>query len=624
MAYLEEITSPRDLRQLDYRQLELLCGEIREFLIANVSKTGGHLSSNLGVVELSVAMHRCFRSPQDVFVFDVGHQCYTHKLLTGRREGFARLRMPGGISGFPSPAESKHDVMRAGHASNAISAAIGIAQAKKLKNEPGYVIAIVGDGALTGGMVYEGINNIGNLNNLILVLNDNTMSISKNVGALAHYLTKLRTNPQYFKTKQDIKAVLSNTPVIGDGVKRSIQTIKSVVRKSLYHATFFEEFGLRYIGPVDGHDLLTLCGLFTTLRKLNRPMIVHVETQKGRGYKPAESNPGAFHGVGAFNARGITDPDVAPQNSFSTVFGQKLAELGESNPRICAITAAMKYATGLQYFKKAHMERFFDVGMAEEHAVTFAAGLATQGFIPVVAIYSTFLQRSYDQIIHDAVLGRHNILFAVDRAGLVAGDGETHQGIYDAAYFSQQPDVPVISPSNYTQLRFWLEKLLTAYDTPRVLRYPRGEEPPALASDAPCSGNLYEVYPAREPAKVAIITYGIETAQARIAAESLNAQGTAADIYQLVQINPLGSELIARLLPYEALLFAEEGILRGGIGEHLAMDLLAQGYKGRYIHCGIADNRVPHASHEELLALNGLNGAQLAETLLKWRDNPCA
>ncbi len=623
MAYLEDITSPRDLRQLDYRQLEILCEEIREFLIFNVSRTGGHLSSNLGVVELLVALHRCFRSPQDVFVFDVGHQCYTHKLLTGRREGFARLRMTGGVSGFPNPAESKHDALRAGHASNAISAAVGVARAKKLSGDPGYVIAVVGDGALTGGMVYEGMNNIGSLNNLIIILNDNTMSISKNVGALAHYLTKLRTNPQYFKTKQDIKTVLSNTPVIGDGVKKSIQTIKSVVRKSLYHSTFFEEFGLRYIGPVDGHNLLTLCGLFSAVRKLNRPMILHVETQKGKGFKPAESNPGAFHGVGAFNARSIADPDAAPQNSFSTVFGQQLAELGEANPCICAITAAMKYGTGLQYFKKAHPDRFFDVGMAEEHAVTFASGLASQGYVPVVAIYSTFLQRSYDQIIHDAVLGKHNILFAVDRAGLVAGDGETHQGIYDAAFFSQQPDMPIISPANFAQLRYWLDKLLTQYTVPRVLRYPRGEESPAFAPAETCSGRLYEVYAAQASAKTAIVTYGIETAQARMAAARLAEAGVATDVVQLVQINPLPDDLLAKLQSYDALLFAEEGIVHGGIGEHLAADLLTRHYKGRYKLCGISRNSVPHATYEELLAQNGLDGESLAKALLDWRDTPC-
>ena len=620
MAYLEEISSPKDLRKLDYRQLELLCEEIRAFLIANVSKTGGHLSSNLGVIELTVALHRSFRSPQDVIVFDVGHQCYTHKLLTGRQEGFARLRMSGGISGFPSPVESKHDVLRAGHASNSISAAIGLAQAKKLKNEPGYVVAVIGDGALTGGMVYEGINNIGNLDNLIIILNDNTMSISKNVGALAHYLNKLRTSPQYYKTKQDVKAVLANTPVIGDGMRKSIQTIKSVVRKSLYHSTFFEEFGLRYIGPVDGHDLLTLCGLFTAVRKLNKPMILHIETQKGKGFKPAENNPGAFHGVGAFNAAAIADPDVAPQNSFSTVFGEKLAELGNSDPRLCAITAAMKYGTGLQYFKKVRRERFFDVGMAEEHAVTFAAGLAAQGMLPVVAIYSTFMQRAYDQIIHDAVLGGHNILFAVDRAGLVAGDGETHQGIYDAAYFSQQPDLPVVSPSNYTELRYWLERLISQYEVPRILRYPRGEEPAVLVGAEPCSGNLYEVYSTGETAKAAIITYGIETAQARAAAATLAAQEMPVDVYQLVQINPIPEGIAEHLLEYDVLLFAEEGIVRGGIGEHLALDLLEKGFAGRYIHRGIACNRVDHASFEELLLQNGLDEGSLVKILLEWRD----
>ena len=432
---LDTIHSPADVKRLDFGQLQELCAEIRAFLIDSVSKTGGHLSSNLGTIELTVALHKVFATPSDKFVWDVGHQCYTHKILTGRREGFDRLRMLGGISGFPSPRESEHDAFIAGHGNTSLSAAIGMAQAKKLRHEPGKVIAVVGDGAFTGGMIYEGMNNIRSLNNLIVVLNDNKMSISKNVGSVAQYLTQLRTSPRYFKAKRDVESLLDSTPVVGGAIKAGIQTVKSAFRRSLYHSTMFEEMGFQYVGPVDGHDVKELSMLFDAYRQeQSAPLFVHVLTIKGKGFTPAEQNPGEFHGVSAFDVNHLTDPDVAPDSSFSTVFGQQLAQLAGQDERICAITAAMKYGTGLQYFYKQHKSRFFDVGMAEQHAVTFAAGLAANGMRPVVSIYSTFLQRGYDQIIHDVNLQRLSVLFAVDRAGLVPGDGETHQGIYAVSY----------------------------------------------------------------------------------------------------------------------------------------------------------------------------------------------
>lgn len=596
---LEKVQSPADIKKMDYRELEELCSEIREFLIDKVSKTGGHLSSNLGVIELTVAIHRVFNSPKDVIVFDVGHQCYTHKLLTGRREGFDNLRKANGASGFPTPVESKHDIVRAGHASAALSTAIGIARAKKINNEPGMVIAIVGDGAFTGGMTYEGINNINGLDNIVIVLNDNNMSISKNVGALAHYLTTLRTSPQYYKAKNDVKIVLDNTPVIGGGIKNGIQSFKTSLRKSIYHTTFFEEMGLRYLGPVDGHDLPALCNVFGAIRQLKKPALLHVETVKGKGFVPAEKNPGAFHGVPAFNIEKITDPDVSPRDSFSTTFGRELASLAAENKKICAITAAMKYGTGLQFFKKAHIDRFYDVGMAEEHAVTFAGGLAAGGMLPVVAIYSTFLQRAYDQIIHDVMLGGQNVLFAIDRAGLVPDDGETHQGIYDAAFLSQQADMPIVSPSNYAELQFWLKKLINDYTCPRAIRYPRGTEPASLA-EKPCSGNSYDHLVASKKPKAAIVTYGAETAEALEAAEHLEKSDISVDVFQMVMINPLPEGLVQKLLKYPVIVFPEEGIARGGIGEHLTVELYKEGYSGQFIHKAVTDIHLNHAPLAQL------------------------
>mgnify|MGYP000778407571 CR=1 FL=1 len=399
-----------------------------------------------------MALHRVLETPKDKIVFDVGHQCYTHKLLTGRRKQFDHLRQLDGISGFPNPNESVHDAFIAGHGNTALSLAIGMAWAKKIKHEPGLVVALIGDGAFTGGMVYEGMNNIGGLDNLLVILNDNKMSISKNVGALARYLTHLRTTTAYYDAKDNVRSFLDGVPLIGPPMKKSLMGAKTLVRRAMYHSTMFEDMGFEYIGPVDGHNVEELERTLRSIYQRPGPHFLHVVTKKGKGYQPAEMNPGNYHGVSAFDPDGMPDPEVAPKESFSTVFGKLLVQEGTQNPKLCAITAAMKYGTGLQFFAHRHPQRFFDVGMAEQHAVTFAAGLASQGMLPVVCIYSTFLQRSYDQIIHDVNLLKENVLFAIDRAGFVPADGETHQGIYDAAFLSQL-NIPVYAPSNYEELK---------------------------------------------------------------------------------------------------------------------------------------------------------------------------
>lgn len=616
MAYplLERIQAPGDVKLLAESDLPQLCEEIRQFLIQSVSSTGGHLSSNLGVVELTVALHRTLDLPQDKILFDVGHQCYTHKLLTGRREGFAALRQKEGISGFPNPKESNCDTFVAGHGSAALSTAIGIARAKKIKNEPGKVVVIVGDGAFTGGMVYEGMNNVSKLNNLIVILNDNKMSISKNVGQMANYLTRLRTDPKYFHAKAQMETVLDSIPLVGDTLVKALQGGKQLVRRGIYHSTMFEEMGFQYIGPVDGHDVVALEHMLTNLREQFAPIFLHVVTQKGKGLKQAEENPGEFHAVSSIDLNHLTDPELSPKDSFSTVFGSTLAELGNQEPRLCAITAAMKYGTGLNFFKHAHVDRFFDVGMAEEHAVSFAAGLASQGLLPVVAIYSTFFQRAYDQIIHDVNLMKLDVLFAVDRAGLVPGDGETHQGIYDTAFFSQI-GIPIYAPANYDELKYWLRYLVCEAHGPRMIRYARGEQKPALAALG-CSGNLFDQIEMREGAQVALVSYGAQTEEIIAACDLLQQNHVPADCFKLVRLYPLPEGICDKLKRYNVILFTEDSVRTGSIGEQLCFALQQSGWKGTFLLRAVDNTHLLHANVPQLRRDQGLDAAALTADVL--------
>ena len=616
-SLLDKINQPSDLKKLTPQQVEQLCAEIRHFLLENISKTGGHLASNLGMVELTVALHRVLETPQDKIVFDVGHQCYTHKLLTGRREQFDHLRQLNGISGFPNPNESEHDAFIAGHGNTALSLAIGMAWAKKINHEPGLVAAVIGDGAFTGGMVYEGMNNIGGLDNLLVILNDNKMSISKNVGALPRYLTHLRTTTAYYDAKDNVRSFLDRIPVVGTPLKKGLTNTKTVLRRAMYHSTMFEDMGFEYIGPLDGHNTEEL---ERTLRSISRrpgPHFLHVVTKKGKGYRPAEQNPGNFHGVSAFDPvdpDGMPDPEVAPKESFSTVFGRLLDQEGMCNQKICAITAAMKYGTGLQFFAHSHPQRFFDVGMAEQHAVTFAAGLASQGMLPVVCIYSTFLQRSYDQIIHDVNLLHENVVFAIDRAGFVPADGETHQGIYDAAFLSQL-GMPIYAPSNYEELQYWLHQLLqNEMQGPRAIRYPRGGQSSRLAQYG-CSQQEYDVLVQNAGAKAVLISYADEMEDLLQAAEKLNEESNVADAIKLVKLYPFTDDFIDAVMNYKIVLFAEECIANGGIGEHLEYILQQKGWKGQFIHCAVRTACLPHATVPQIKQYTGLDAQSLAEAV---------
>ena len=611
---LDNIDQPSDLKNLDKEQVNKLCAEIRQFLLRNISRTGGHLASNLGAVELTVALHRVMTTPMDKIVFDVGHQCYTHKLLTGRRSGFAKLRQLDGISGFPNPNESEHDAFIAGHGNTALSLSIGMAWAKKIRHEPGWVVAVIGDGAFTGGMVYEGMNNIGSLDNLLVILNDNKMSISHNVGALARYLTHLRTTTAYFDAKNNVRSFLDSVPVVGTPLKKALTEGKTLLRRAMYHSTMFEDMGFQYIGPVDGHNEEELERTLRTISQRPGPHFLHVVTKKGKGYQPAEMNPGNYHGVSAFDPDGMPDPEVSPKESFSTTFGQALAREAAQNSRICAITAAMKYGTGLQFFSHSAPERFFDVGMAEQHAVTFAAGLASQGMLPVVCIYSTFLQRSYDQIIHDVNLLRENVVFAIDRAGFVPADGETHQGIYDPAFLSQL-GMPLYAPSNYQELNYWLQQLLSdRFHGPRAIRYPRGGQDAALAEFG-CTGEDYDFLCKADDATIVLVSYADELADLLQAERELQQKSIACDVIKSVKLYPFTDKMIADLSKYKIILFAEECIANGSIGEHLEYALQQNGWNGRFIHCAVRNACLPHASVAQIKQATGLDAAHLVQAV---------
>lgn len=611
---LDAIRGPEDLKRLTEKQVVQLCGEIRSFLVDSVLHTGGHLASNLGTVELTVALHRVLNSPQDKIVFDVGHQCYTHKLLTGRKAGFARLRQRDGISGFPNPRESSHDAFVAGHGNTALSLAIGMAWAKKLKNEPGWVVAIIGDGAFTGGMIYEGMNNISSLNNLMVILNDNGMSISKNVGAMARYLTHLRASPEYFRANQHLSGVLSRVPLIGEPVHRFLSRAKTIVRRTMYDSTMFENMGFQYLGPLDGHKVLELEQTLRNITVRSGPLFLHVVTTKGKGYPPAEQNPGEFHGVSAGSQGYVPDPEVAAPASFSTVFGKALCEAASADKKICAITAAMKYGTGLQFFGHAYRDRFFDVGMAEQHAVTFAAGLASQGMTPVAAIYSTFLQRAYDQILHDVCLLRVKVIFAIDRAGLVPADGETHQGIYDPAFLSEA-GIPIYSPSNYAELCYWLVQLVgPRYTGPQALRYPRGGESAALARYG-CTGCAFDFLTGQPEADTVLVSYGSEVEDVLAAGAALEAQGIPCRVCKLVKIFPFTDEFLHAIERFDTILFAEECVCAGGIGQQLVARLTEDGWRGTFIHRAVDNTKLTHATVPELKELQGLDAASLVQAV---------
>ncbi len=600
---LENIHKPADVRELSAEQLSQLCQEIRQVLMQTVSQNGGHLASNLGTVELTVALHRQFDSPNDKIVFDVGHQCYTHKLLTGRYDQFASLRKQGGLSGFTRPKESEHDLFVSGHSSTSISAGLGLAVADGLNDRAHYTISVIGDGALTGGLAYEGLNNAGRMKNhrQIIVINDNKMSISGNVGGMARHMAAIRIRPGYFKAKSGFANFLIHIPLIGKWLHRVFFRLKTMLKNLLYHSTVFEELGFSYIGPIDGHDIHQLEKALEIAKHTRRPALVHVCTCKGKGYAFAEKTPKDYHGVSS--GMDLDTGECAPaSDSFSHVFGQTLCRLAEQNPKICAVTAAMCDGTGLAEFARRFPERFFDVGIAEGHAVTFASGLAKGGMIPFVAIYSSFLQRGYDQLIHDAAAQGVKVIMCVDRAGIVGEDGEMHNGLFDVSFLRSVPNITVYSPANFEQLSNVMEQAVAAPDQLIAIRYPRGTQHPLLAHrkmELP-----YEVI--GQNGQIALVTYG------RLVGECIDAAADSmADVVSIGRLKPLPDDLISTLSTYKKLYFLEESAEIGGVMQEILASLCKVGYNGA-VHIKTAENGlVSHGSVSECLSRFGMMASQI-------------
>ncbi len=594
MSYLENVNSPKDIKKLNIDELDALCEEIRELMIETVSKNGGHLASNLGAVELTVAMHKVFNSPSDQFVFDVGHQCYTHKILTGRKDSFSTLRTEGGISGFTRPCESNHDIFSSGHSSTSISAAIGLAKAKTLNGDKGKVIAVIGDGALTGGLAYEALNNAGNEhNNLIVILNDNNMSISDNVGSMAKNLNHIRISPKYFTFKSKIQHALSRMPKIGAQVQRLITITNTKIRKILYHSTMFEDLGFRYYGPIDGHDLESLIDVLTVAKAHNNSVLIHVNTLKGKGYEFAEKNPSKFHGIGKFDIE--TGEPLSSGENYSSVFGNYLCELAKKDRRICAITAAMSTGTGLVDFSYKYPERFFDVGIAEEHAVTFSSGLAKNGMIPFFAVYSTFLQRSYDQLVHDVAMQDLKVIFGIDRAGFVGEDGESHQGVFDTAYLMSVPNLSVLAPSSFDELREMMYQAAYRENHAVAIRYPRGGQGKII------DGYKYERADfdtfGDTDAEKCVVSYGKEFLNV------YDALGELDNIFaiKLNRIKPINPNVLDLLKNVKTVFFFEEGIESGGVGECFGSMLAESDVTAKFRHVCIEDEFIKQASVDSQL-----------------------
>lgn len=602
---LEKIRSPKDIKGLSFGQLYALSNEIRGKILEVVSKNGGHLAPSLGAVELIIALHYVFDSPKDKLVFDVGHQAYAHKLLTGRAEQFHSLRKMGGISGFLKPSESEHDIFGAGHASTSLAAALGIAVSRDLRKENYEIVAIIGDGGLTGGLSWEALNNIGHLKKkIIVVLNDNQMSISKSIGAISEYLSRIRTEPSYLKVKEDLEFLLRRIP-LGLPLWESIQRVKEAMKRLFLPGMIFEELGFTYLGPIDGHNIEAMVDIFRRARNIEGPTIVHILTKKGKGYPPAEENPEKFHGIPPFDLEtGETDEPLFPP-TYTEVFARSLVEIAERDERIVAITAAMPLGTGLSLFAQRFPERFFDMGMGEACAVTFAAGLACQGFKPVVAIYSTFLQRAYDMIIHDVCLQNLPVVFAIDRAGLVGEDGATHQGIFDIAYLLPIPNLVISAPSNEWELASLLKTALEA-NCPFVIRYPK-ERGIGIPFHSP------EVLPIgkgeliREGKDLCIIALGTTLNIAEKAVEMLEKEGIEAALLNPRFIKPLDEELV---LPFctstRKVLVIEEGVPFGGFGSYLVSLLATKGVRNIRVRLMGIEGFVEQGKREELLSLFGL------------------
>ncbi len=609
---LDKIQSPQDLKGMDAAELTALCDEIRQTVIETVSDNGGHLASNLGVVELTVALVSVFDPPKDTIVWDVGHQSYPYKLLTGRYKQFSGIRKEGGLSGFPSREESEYDKFTTGHSSTSISAALGVSEANAGLGKDGSVVAVIGDGALSGGLAYEGLNNAGRLHrNFIVILNDNNMSISRNVGSMARYLTYIRTKQGYIKAKNNVESSLQKLPVIGKGIASVLRHIKKNLKKLFYNSTIFEDFGFAYYGPFDGHDVRELREILENVKLIQKPVLLHVRTYKGKGYQYAEQDPCIYHGLAGFDVSTGDTGERAP--SFSDMFGKTLCELAAENDKICAITAAMQDGTGLSEFRERFRDRFYDVGISEEHAVTFAGGLAVGGMLPVFAVYSTFLQRSYDQLIHDVSLQNIKVILAVDRAGVVGEDGRTHQGVFDAAFLRTVPHATVYSPAYFEELKLQLTWLVNEGAGLCAIRYPRGKEL-YKPSWFQASVKPYSVYGTGD---ICIVTFGRLFSFAVEAAGRLKAVGLPVRILKLNRIIPVEPDAAAAAGSCQHVFFFEEGVRSGGIGEHFSFLLRQSGFQGHFYLRAVDAPFIEHAPMFRSLEKLGLNAEAMEKLILE-------
>ena len=618
MRILQRVNGHKELISLTPSEREQLCAEIREFLVDSIAKTGGHLASNLGVVELTVALETVFDTNIDRLVFDVGHQSYVHKLLTGRQADFAHLRQFGGMAGFPKPGESQADAFVAGHASSSVSIALGMARARTLQKENYNVIALIGDGAATGGMAYEGLNDASvSREPMIVILNDNEMSIDRNVGGMASHLSRLRTKERYLGMKERYRSFLSKLPG-GKAVYRVTRGGKEWLKRVLLPTTMFENMGLNYLGPVDGHDVEELIRILKVARDLRSPVLVHVMTHKGHGYKYAEESPSKFHGVGKFDPK--TGATLSKGGKvFSDAFGDTMLKLASQNSRICAITAAMPGGTGLLNLKKQFPKRLFDVGIAEEHAVSMAGGLAKQGMVPVVALYSTFLQRSYDQILQDIAMLKLHVVLAIDRAGLVGEDGETHHGIFDVGFLRQAPGMTVLCPASCSELTDMLTWAVEAYDGPVAVRYPRGGN---RGFEGNCWNGTDMVACHRSGKDVTLVTYGAVLENVMAAAEILANHGVEATVLRLLAVDPLNvDELISKISEDRHIVIVEEAAEGSGIHEALAWEISKKLPDCVVNALDLGCRFITHGSLVELYRHYGLDPESIAAKVLEVRQN---
>lgn len=616
---LENICKANDIKKISPDMYKELAREIRACLIENVSKNGGHLASNLGVVELTIAIHLCLDFPKDKLVWDVGHQSYVHKILTGRWKELGTLRQYDGISGFPKMTESECDAFDTGHASTSISAALGYAFARQIQGTDNKVFAVIGDGSLTGGMAYEALNNANALkSNMVIILNDNNMSISKNVGGMSKYLTKLRTASQYKALKDNIEDALKKMPMIGESVIDKVKKSKSSLKHLMIPGMFFEDMGITYIGPVDGHNIQELVSTFNDAMRVNKPVLIHVKTVKGKGYKLAEDNPSFFHGVDPFNRRTgeLLKKKEQGTRSYTEIFGNTVCNIAKDNDKVVCICAAMPLGTGLVEFAEEYRDRFFDVGIAEEHAVTFASALAAGGMVPVVAIYSTFLQRAYDQILHDVCESGQHVVFAVDRGGIVGNDGETHQGIFDISYLSSIPGLMVMAPKNGKELEDMLEYAINQYDGPVAIRYPRGSAYEGMEEyDNEIEAGKAEIIYKEE--KVLMLALGSMVSAGKEVHDILKNDGIPSSLVNMRFAKPVDTGLIDEMLEsHDIIVTMEENSISGGISQHIAAYMQWKGYTGKKcISAALPDKYIEHGAPELLKDIYGLKPDKIADKI---------